>query len=143
MIFILIADNQFLAIQANAVENVIETLKTHIDNPDVCTCGCGAIWNMSKNSNINKYIIYFLNNYHCFVKNTGSNKEAAKRLGIDGLLNRITERHKTNTELVDMIYHMQSEMNYGLVGQVIRAEVFGLKKFSSRVFKPFNIDYYK
>ena len=73
----------------------------------------------------------------------GANKEAAKRMGVDDLLNRISERHKDNTELVDMIYHMQSEMNYGIVGQVIRAEVFGLKKLSSRVFKPFNIDYYK
>lgn len=71
------------------------------------------------------------------------NKEAAKRMHIDELLSKISETHKDNTELVDMVYNMQSEMNYGIMGQVIRAEVMGLKKLGTRVFKPFNIDYYK
>ena len=46
----IIAENQVRAGQASTVENVIEALKTHIDNSDVCMCACGAIWNMSKNS---------------------------------------------------------------------------------------------
>ena len=66
-----------------------------------------------------------------------SNKERAKKLNVNELLNRVSERHKENTELVEMVYHMQSEINYGFVGQVIRAEVLGLKKLGGYVFKPF------
>lgn len=65
------------------------------------------------------------------------NKERAKKLNVNELLNRISERHKENAELVEMVYHMQSEINYGFVGQVIRAEVLGIKKLGSYVFKPF------
>lgn len=42
-------DNKIKAGKSGAIDVILSTLKTHITNPDVCSNGCGALWNITYN----------------------------------------------------------------------------------------------
>lgn len=45
--FSITADNQVRAGKCEAIEAVLETMKSHIDDGDVCSNGCGALCNIA------------------------------------------------------------------------------------------------
>ena len=47
------AENRVKAGAAGGIEDAVKTISTHINNADVCVCGCGAFWNMTVNGKNN------------------------------------------------------------------------------------------
>lgn len=39
--FMILADNKMKAGDSGAIDAIVNTVNTHIDNVDICKCGCG------------------------------------------------------------------------------------------------------
>lgn len=48
-IFIIAADNQMKTGECGAIEIVLNAIKLHINNTNVCESGCGALWSITTN----------------------------------------------------------------------------------------------
>lgn len=47
-----IANNQVKAGKFGAIEVILDAIKIHINNADVCEEGCGALWNITVNGKL-------------------------------------------------------------------------------------------
>lgn len=47
-----IANNQVKAGQFGAIEVILDAIKIHVSNADVCEKGCGALWNITVNGKL-------------------------------------------------------------------------------------------
>ena len=62
---------------AGGIEAVVKAINTHIDNPDVCEEGCGALWGMTEYNSNGKYIDNTTNK----MKRTDENQVKAGKIG--------------------------------------------------------------
>lgn len=49
ILIIAAADNQAKGGTSGAIDVILSSIKTHIDNPAICKQGCGALWNITTN----------------------------------------------------------------------------------------------
>ena len=44
------ADNRAIAGKCEAIETVVDAMKAHLDNVNMCRSGCGVLWNITFNN---------------------------------------------------------------------------------------------